>query len=209
MSDPVGSRPAAGARGPSWRRRLALKAYLWPGLVLAVTLGAAVAELRRQGRSWWCACGRPDLWWGDIHSPHNSQHLFDPFSFTHVLHGILLCGALAWALPRLAPAWRFCVAVALEAAWEVFENTDLVIDRYRAATASLGYRGDTVANSLGDILSCALGFLIARRLGLWRSAVLFVVTEVTLLFWIRDSLLLELLMLLHPIDAIKGWQLGQ
>jgi hypothetical protein len=96
----------------------------------------------------------------DPQGPHNSQHFFDPYSFTHVLHGVLLCGLLAWVVPRLAPAWRLWLAVCAEVLWEVFENSAFVIQRYRAATLAQGYEGDTVANSLGDILSCALGFMV-------------------------------------------------
>jgi hypothetical protein len=179
---------------------------LWLGLALAAVLAAAAAQLRLQGRHWWCACGRPHLWWGDTRSAHNSQHLFDPFTFTHVLHGVVYCGLLGWVAPRLSSAWRLWVAVALAACWEVVENTDFVIHRYRAVTASLGYQGDSIANSLGDILGCAVGFLLARRLGLWGSLGLFLVTEAALLLWIRDSLVLELLMLVCPIDGIKQWQ---
>lgn len=105
-------------------------------------------------------------------------------------------------------AWRLCVAVAMEAVWEVIENSAYVIQRYREATASLGYQGDTVLNSLGDILCCSVGFMIARRLGWVRSIPIFVATEIVLLFWIRDSLILEMIMLLRPINAIKVWQLG-
>ncbi len=191
---------------PAERPRTA--AYLGPALALLAILALHVTLLRGEGRLWWCACGRPDLWWGDIYSAHNSQHLFDPYSFTHVLHGVVLCGLLALLMPRRAAAWRFCLAVGLEVVWEVFENTDFVIDRYRTVTASLGYHGDTVANSLGDVLCCAAGFLLARRLGPWRSLVLFVAVEVALILWIRDSLTLEILMLLWPAGAIKRWQTG-
>jgi hypothetical protein len=182
--------------------------YLRPALVIAAILATHITVLRWEGRLWWCACGQPNLWSGDVQSSHNSQHLFDPYSFTHVLHGVLLCGLLGWIVPRLAFSWRLCLAVALEAVWEVIENTDFVIDRFRTVTASLGYHGDTVANSLGDILSCTAGFLLARRLGPWGSLALFVVVEVVLLVWIRDSLTLEVLMLFCPIEAVKRWQLG-
>jgi hypothetical protein len=188
--------------------RSAATAYVRPGLTILAILALHITLLRWEGRPWWCACGRPNLWWGDTRSEHNSQHLFDPYSFTHVLHGVILCGLLAWLAPRLSVAWRFCLAVALETTWEVIENTDAVIDRFRAVTASLGYHGDTVANSLGDILSCSVGFLIARWLGPWRSLALFVVLEVVLVVWIRDSLTLEILMFFFPIGAVKRWQAG-
>jgi hypothetical protein len=140
---------------------------------------------------------------------HNSQHLLDPYSFSHVSHGILFFGLCAWLLPSLALGWRLVVATAIEAAWEIVENTQFVIDRYRAATISLDYYGDSVGNSFGDVLSCLVGFLLARYLGLWRSIALLIVLELVLLFWIRDNLLLNVVMLIHPIDAVKAWQNGQ
>src|SRR5262249_55221430 len=127
---------------------------------------------------------------------------------THVLHGLVFYGLLRLVAPRLSIVWRFWAAVTLAAVWEVVENSDFVIQRYRAETLAWGYQGDSIANSLGDILCCAVGFLLARRLGLWGSVALFVATEVALLLWIRDSLLLEVLMLVHPMDVIKHWQMG-
>ena len=182
---------------------------IWPWAVTAAVLAAAACLLRWQGRLWWCACGRVLLWSGDAWSSDNSQHLFDPYSFTHVLHGLVLCGLLALALPGVAAAWRLCLAVSLEAAWEVIENSDFVIRRYREATAALGYQGDTVVNSLGDVLACALGFALARRLGFRLSLALFALTEAVLLVWIRDSLVLNVVMLVYPSDAIRAWQTGR
>jgi len=126
-----------------------------------------------------------------------------------VLHGIVFFSLLKLLLPRVRPLWRFCLTIAIEAGWELLENTNLVINRYREATAALGYTGDTVVNSLGDILCCALGFMIARALGRRRSVILFVATEVVLLFWIRDGLILNIIMLIHPIQAIRTWQMCQ
>jgi hypothetical protein len=114
---------------------------------------------------------------------------------------------IAWLLRRLGPGWQLALAIAVEAAWEVFENTNFIIDRYRSTTAALGYTGDTVVNSFGDIICCLIGFMIARRLGLRRSLIVFLVLEFVLIVWIRDSLLLEILMLVFPIDAIKLWQM--
>lgn len=162
--------------------------------------------LHRQGRSWWCACGQTHLWCGDIHNEHCSQHLFDPYSFTHVLHGIAFCGILAWAIPRISPVWRLFITVVIESLWELLENSQLIIQRYRAATIALGYEGDSIINSLSDILCCAAGFVLARRLGLRWSFVFFVATELVLLFWIRDNLTLNIVMLICPLDAIKTWQ---
>ena len=179
-----------------------------PWLAIAAVLVLAVALLRLQGRLWICSCGQIYLWVGDIWSSDNSQHLFDPYSFTHLLHGVVFWAALTWILPRLAPLWRLWIAVGIESMWEVAENSAFIINRYREATASLGYTGDTIVNSMGDIFICAVGFGIALRLGFRRSLILFVLTELVLIFWIRDSLLLSILMLVYPIEAIKTWQLG-
>ncbi len=182
---------------------------LWPWLVVALAVLVSVIQLRYQGRLWICSCGRIDLWSGNVASSDNSQHLFDPYSFTHVLHGLLFYGALAWAAPQIRVAWRLAIAIAVEALWEVVENTEAVIQRYREATLALGYEGDTIVNSLADILCMVVGFWLARRLGFRRSVAIFVATELVLALWIRDSLLLNIVMLLFPIDAIKTWQMGQ
>jgi len=204
VSEPMGpSEPPRVSGVPGRIRGLA-----WPALATAAVLAITVTQLRYQGRLWWCACGDWAIWWGDPRSSHNSQHPFDPYSFTHVLHGVVLCGVLAVVARRLAPAWRLWLAIALESLWEVVENSEFVIDHYRNATAMLGYQGDTIVNSLGDIASCVVGYLLARRLGPWRSLALLVVIEVVLLLWIRDSLLLEVVMLIHPIPGIKAWQTG-
>lgn len=176
-------------------------------MVVAV-LTLATLQLRNQGRPWWCSCGQPFFWAGDVWSSHNSQHPFDPYSFTHLLHGFVFWWLLGWCIPRVAPAWRLVLAIALEALWEVLENTEFVIQRYRDATAALGYHGDSVSNSLGDILTCGLGLIVAWRLGFLRSLLLFLAIEVVLIIWIRDSLILEVIMLIAPIDTIKNWQIG-
>ena len=176
-------------------------------LAIGAVLTAAVYQLHNQGRIWWCACGQPNMWAGDIWSSHNSQHALDPYSFTHVLHGIVFYGIIAWLFPRMSFAWRLCLAIGLEALWEVFENTQFIIQRYRAVTIGLGYEGDSIVNSLGDILCCVIGFILARYLGFRWSLVLFVVTELALLFLVRDNLTLNVLMLIYPINAIKSWQM--
>lgn len=181
---------------------------LWPWLAIALVLLLTVFLLRNQGRLWQCACGRIDLWAGDIWSSDNSQHLFDPYAFTHLLHGVVFFIALAWIAPRLSVMWRFMLAVIIEAAWEVLENSEFIIQRYREATASLGYEGDTIVNSIGDIFICGVGFWLAYYLGFRRSLILFIVVEIALTLWIRDSLILSVVMLIYPIEAIKAWQLG-
>lgn len=179
-----------------------------PWLAVAGVLAATAVALRLEGRLWFCACGRLLPWVGDAWSPDTSQHLFDPYSFTHVLHGFAFAGLLALTRPRAATRRRLVVAVALEAAWEVIENTEYVVNRYREATAALGYAGDTVVNSLGDVAACALGFLLARRLGAVKSLLVFLLTEAALLLWIRDSLLLNILLLVYPSETLRAWQAG-
>ena len=120
----------------------------------------------------------------------------------------MFCGLLTVLIRRVSTTSRFGVAITIEVIWELIENTNTVIEHYRAATAALGYQGDTVMNSLGDILCCGIGFIIARQLGWRRSLVIFFVTEAVLLIWIRDSLLLEIIMLVSPINAVKVWQMG-
>ena len=177
-------------------------------VVTAIFIGSALL-LRAQGRLWICACGTVRLWAGDIWSADNSQHLFDPYTFTHILHGFIFYGAFVLLLPRLPLAWRLCLALTVEAAWEVFENSATIIDRYRTVTLALGYTGDTIINSMTDILACAFGFWLARRLGPKKTILLFFATELFLLAWIRDGLLLNILMLLYPVPAIQAWQTGR
>jgi hypothetical protein len=179
----------------------------WPVFAIVASFVATALLLRLQGRLWLCACGSIQLWSGQICSADNSQHFLDPYSFTHVLHGFLFFWLIVWLLPRLRANWQLALAVAVEAAWEVFENTNFIIDRYRSETGALGYTGDTVVNSFGDILCCLIGFIVARRLGLRRSLVVFAVLELVLIVWIKDSLLLEILMLVVPIDMVRAWQM--
>jgi uncharacterized protein DUF2585 len=181
--------------------------WLLPALAIVAAFVATAILLRLQGRLWMCACGNVQVWAGNICSSENSQHFLDPYSFTHVLHGFLFFWLIAWLASRLNSTWQLALAIAVEALWEVFENTNFIINRYRSETAALGYNGDTVVNSFGDIFCCLVGFMIARRLGLRRSLIVFVVLELVLIVWIRDSLLLEILMLLFPIEAIKAFQM--
>jgi hypothetical protein len=183
------------------------KRKIWLPILIVLSLGVAALQLHHQGRSWWCNC-RAFFWTSDAWGSLTSQAFLDPYSFTHLLHGFMFAGLLLLITRELPTTWRLCIAIALEAVWEILENTNAVIDRYREATASLGYRGDTVMNSMGDIFCCGVGLLIARKLGWLRSLPIFIATEIVLLIWIRDSLILEIIMLIHPIEAIKAWQLA-
>jgi hypothetical protein len=186
---------------------------IWPTLLIVLISVATALQLRAQGRLWWCGC-RSSVWTSEAWSSLTSQTLLDPYSFTHLLHGFMFAGMLLLlfrfvAKNNVTTSWRLVIAMVFEALWEIIENTNAVIDRYRDATAALGYQGDSVVNSLGDMVCCAAGLLIARKLGWLRSLPIFIATEIVLLFWIRDSLILEIIMLIYPIDAIKGWQLAR
>ena len=179
-----------------------------PWLVTAFVLVGTAYGLQSQGRAWWCSCGYFLLWSGEPASSDTSQHLLAPYSFTPVLHGGVLSGLLAPFAALLAPSWRLSLAVALEGVWEIVENSEFVIRRYREGTAALGYEGDAIINALGDMAVCGLGFVLAYHLGARWTLTLFLATEVVLIAWIRDSLLLNVLMLIYPIEAIKAWQMG-
>ena len=193
------------------QRRLSKpKEKIVPALLIIAIFAVAALQLHRQGRSWWCGC-RDFLWTSNAWGSLTSQTFLDPYSFTHLLHGFVFAGLLLLLvrfLRDLSTSWRLVIAIALEGLWEIFENSNAVIVRYREATAALGYSGDTVINSMGDILCCSLGLLIARKLGWLRSLPIFIATEIVLALWIRDSLVLEIIMLIHPFSSIKTWQLG-
>jgi hypothetical protein len=175
--------------------------------LLAVLIAIDLATLLAMGRGAVCRCGVVGLWSGDVWSNQNSQQLADAYSFTHVTHGVLFYWLLRPLAGRLAFGLRAVLALSIEATWEVFENTDATIQRYREATISLDYYGDSVLNSFGDLLFCLIGFALASRLPGRVALVGVVVLEVLLALWIRDSLLLNILMLISPIQAIKDWQL--
>ena len=177
-----------------------------PWFAMAAVLAGGVYGLREQGRLWYCSCGYVLPWTDEYWGSNTSQHLLDPASFTHLLHGFVLCGLAALLAPRASPVWWLWMAVSVEVLWEVLENSEFVIRRYREGTAAFGYHGDTVVNSAGDVLACALGFALARRLGFRRALAVFLAVEVALAVWIRDGLLLNVVMLIYPIDAIEAWQ---
>lgn len=176
--------------------------------VSLIIVSITAAGLRLMGRVWTCGCGDWAPWSGDTQSPHNSQHLLDPYSLTHLEHGVLL-GLLLTALPRVKrwrPGPRWLTALSLEALWELIENTPWVINRYRESTLAIGYFGDSVLNAVGDIASFGLGYLLTKPLG-WRPCLALLLTIEGLLLWtIRDNLLLNVLMLFWPIDAVRQWQ---
>lgn len=175
-------------------------------IVIIAIVALTLVTLHFEGRVIWCRLGDYLPWSFDIWSGHNSQHIVDPYSFTHVLHGVLEFWLIGLIFRKMPLAWRLVLAVFVESAWEIAENSSHVINRYRAETISLDYFGDSIINSMADITCCALGFYIAYKLKFWKSLALFLLTETILLLTIRDSLIVNIIMLVHPVEAIKAWQ---
>ena len=173
---------------------------------MAVLLVTAWVE-RGMGRSWLGPDGSFGVWEGNIWSKENSQRLLDPYSLTHLSHGIVFF-ALLWLVARKLPlGTRFMLATLLEAAWEILENSSIIINRYREATIALGYDGDSILNSLSDIMMMATAFLVTARIPSVIAAAIFVVLELTCAMWFRDNLTLNVIMLVHPVEQVKSWQL--
>lgn len=184
------------------------KNVIYPVSSIIICVLLMVIELYLQGRVWWCKVGDLSPWSSDIWTAHNSQHFFDPYTFTHILHGVLYFWIIDLIFREMPLRWKFFLVVLVECAWELLENSNFVIERYRAATISLDYYGDSILNSLSDVLSCGFGAFLAYKLRFWRSLVYFMLTEIILLFWIRDNLTLNIIMLVYPIEAVKNWQIG-
>ena len=185
-----------------------LERFKWIiGIFVAILVLTAGVELW-MGRSLLGPDGKFGWWDGNIWSSENSQRLADPYSFSHIVHGILFYAVLRLVARKLPVRHRLLIALALEAGWEMLENSPFIINRYREATISLGYVGDSVLNSLSDILMMTIGFLFAFRVP-WRvSVAAVIIMEIGCALWVRDNLTLNIIMLIHPFDAIKHWQMA-
>jgi hypothetical protein len=175
-------------------------------LIVAALIGVQILLLRAMGHPFICPCGYVKLWHGITHSPENSQQILDWYSLTHIVHGFAIYAALWWLWRDGSVAARLIVAVLIEGGWEVLENSQFVIDRYRAQTVWREYYGDSIINSVSDTCMMIIGFMLAARLPVLASVAAVAAMEFGLIFLIGDSLFLNIVMLIHPFEKIKAWQ---
>jgi hypothetical protein len=180
-----------------------------PLIVVAGLILLTAAYLLWIGREPICKCGYVKLWHGQIVSSENSQHISDWYTPSHIIHGFIFFGVL-WLLARtLSLGWRLAIATVIECAWEIVENSDAVIERYRTVTISLDYYGDSVLNVVADVVAMIIGFVLASRLPVWATVAIALAFEATTILLIRDGLALNVLMLLYPLDSVATWQAGR
>ncbi len=177
-------------------------------IVVGALVTATIFILHQMGRLWYCACGYIKFWHGAIWSSENSQHIADWYTFSHLIHGFIFYWLLQKFLPKTSIGLRMVLAILVEVSWEILENSSFIIDRYRESTVSLDYYGDSIVNAFSDIIACLIGFWLARKLPVWLSLTLVIIFEIVVGYIIRDNLALNIIMLVHPLESIKTWQLG-
>ena len=176
-------------------------------LIVLAILAIQALWLYLDGRIPMCECGTIKLWSGSLMS-ENSQHIADWYTLSHIIHGFLFYWLLTIIAPKAPLGLRLAVAVGVEAAWELVENSNFIIERYRANTSSVDYFGDSIVNSVSDSVFAMIGFLIAAKLPTKITVATALFFEVLALIVIRDNLTLNVIMLLHPFEFIKQWQTG-
>lgn len=185
--------------------KITLKTAALAGLAL---VAAQAITLFLFGQPPICECGTIKLWEGTVLSSGNSQHLSDWYTFSHIVHGFIFYGLLAWLMPRMPARMRLLIALGVEVAWEVVENTPMVIQHYREQALAQGYTGDSILNSVMDTLWMVAGFVFAWKYPWWAIVIAAVVLEVGVLLLIRDNLTLNVINLIHPVQAISDWQMS-
>ncbi len=174
------------------------------GVILVILIQVIIEYL--MGRLFICKCDSVLLWYNNANGPGNSQHLLDWYSLTHIIHGFVFYGLLWLVFRRLPLRTRFFLAVLIECIWEIFENSPFIIDRYRTVTFAFDYYGDSIINSIFDVFVMMLGYVLARKFPVWLSIIIILFLEIFLVVMIRDSLILNFVTLVHPIEVIKNWQ---
>lgn len=180
--------------------------HVLPTIVIVATILVTALWLLWIGREPICRCGYVKLWHGQVVSSENSQHIADWYTPSHIIHGFLFYGFLWLVARRLSFGWRLSIATLVECLWEIVENSEAVIERYRAVTISLDYYGDSVLNTVADVISMIVGFFLAARLPIWATVAIALLFEAVTLWLIRDGLALNVLMLLSPVDWVADWQ---